>query len=285
MAFRVHVLSRVTGELGRLCGLGLLAGAALLLTNAGALGQAMGGPSLGGLGGGGAGGLGGGGLGGGGLGGGGLGGAGVGLGAGGLGGGGSTLAPSTALGPTVAIGGRGAVTSTTATTIPTASNPLRNYYNNLYQPGSVPPGSTSTLASFTSSSQGGFGQPLYGALTATVTTTSLTGGQPTTGGFTSIGQPKAPPYVTALSPDFVVPRRSPARLRRNLEAVLQRSRALQDAGNIQLVVTDSGVILRGQVKGARERRLAEALIRMTPGVQDVRNDLRVLTPVRRPSNY
>src|SRR5215831_14000410 len=98
MTFRMNILSRVLGELGRLCGLGLLAGAVLFLTNAAAFAQAMGGPSLGGPGGGGPGGGGPG---------------GGGLGAGGLGG---TLAPSANLGPTVAIGGR-AVTSTTATTI------------------------------------------------------------------------------------------------------------------------------------------------------------------------
>jgi hypothetical protein len=179
------------------------------------------------------------------------------------------------------------VTSTTATTIPTASNPLRNYYNNLYQPGSIPPGSTSTLAAFTSSSQGGFGQPLYGALTATATVTSagLAGPQATGAGFTSIGQTRSLPYITTLSPDFAVPRRSATRLRSQLRALLQRSSALRDAGNIRLVVTNAGVILRGQVNGARERRLAEALIRMTPGVQDVRNELQVLTPVGRSRNY
>jgi hypothetical protein len=163
---------------------------------------------------------------------------------------------------------------------------LRNYYNNLYQPGSVPPGSTSTLTTYSSASQGGFGQPLYGTPTATATVgvAGITGTQPSGAGFTTIGVPKAPPYVTGLSPDFEMPRRAPGQLRRNLQAVLSRSSALQGSGRIELVVKDSRVIIRGQVNTLRERRLAEALIRLTPGVGDVQNQLQVLMPVRRRSS-
>jgi osmotically-inducible protein OsmY len=67
-------------------------------------------------------------------------------------------------------------------------------------------------------------------------------------------------------------------LRNDLQSLLQRSSALRDAGNIQLVVSDSRVILRGRVRTPRDRRLAEALIRMTPGVQDVQNNLQVTSP-------
>jgi hypothetical protein len=211
-----------------------------------------------------------------------------GLGAGGLGAGGTSalggsLAPSTTLGPAIAIGGTGTVASTVGgTTIPSSSNPLRNYYNNLYQPGSLPPGSTTTLGSFSASSQGGFGQPLYGSPTATATVGigALQGTQGGGAGFSSVGLPKAPPYVTTLSDDFARPQRSPERLRTDLQSLLQRSSALRGSGDIQLVVNDSRVILRGRVRTPRDRRLAEALIRMTPGVQDVQNNLQVTSPAQ-----
>jgi hypothetical protein len=167
------------------------------------------------------------------------------------------------------------------TTIPSSSNPLRSYYNNFWQAGITGPGATTLPGTFSSSSLGGFGQPLYGTTgTAIASVAGLGGAQPSGAGFTSIGVPKTLPYITALSPDFPRPRRSTRQLRQQLRAVLSGSSALQNGAGIRLAVKNSRVTLRGQVPDARVRRLAEALIRMTPGVQDVQNNLQVGTGTR-----
>jgi hypothetical protein len=193
----------------------------------------------------------------------------------------TNLAPTAGLGPAVAIGGaaagRGGLAGPGVVAIPSATNPLRSYYNNFWQAGIIPPGGATATGSFSSAALGGFGQPLYGAAPAAAAVTGMASMSQGGAGFTSIGTPRTPPYVTALSPDFPRPRRSARQLRLQLRAVLDRSSALQGAGVIRLAVKNGRIIVRGQVRNERDRRLAEALIRMTPGVQDVQNELRVPT--------
>lgn len=189
------------------------------------------------------------------------------------------FAPQSAA-PTVSIGNtllRG--TGTGGAAIPSSSNPLGPYYGNLYTPGTT--SAAAATGQFTQPS--GFGQPLY----ATVSTTAAAGTPGAVGataatqsgaGFTTFGIPRSPAYYTALSEDFVMPRYPPEKLKNDVQAVLQRSSSLKAQGNIQVVVKGAVVVLRGDVKGARERRLAEALVRMSPGVRDVQNELQVTTP-------
>jgi hypothetical protein len=204
------------------------------------------------------------------------------------------LGPATNMAPSMTIGGsaggggagagRGAAGAAT-TSIPTTYNTFQPFYGNVLQPG-LGSNSISTLGpSTTSSATGGFGQPLFTVLTSTSATgtASTALGQSQGGaGFTTMGIKRAPAYITALSDDFVMPERSSAKLKQELQDVLQRSSALKGKGEFQLLVKDAKVVvLRGQVATARDRRLAEGLIRLTPGVQNVINELQV-TSLRTP---
>lgn len=191
----------------------------------------------------------------------------------------SSMAPSNAIGTsnTNSISGRTTTGTGTNTTIPvpTTYNPWGSYYLNAYQPG-LGYNLTGSQSSRSSNTGGPFGQPLYALQTATTTTsptTATTQTQPI--GFTTIGLIKAPAYVTALSSDFVVSRPTGGQLQQQLLAVLDRSSALRGQGNINLSVKGSEVTLKGQVSRDQLRRLAEGLVRMTPGVGEVRNELQV----------
>jgi hypothetical protein len=132
-----------------------------------------------------------------------------------------------------------------------------------------------------------FGQPLYSTTssgTATVsrgTTGGLGGGtgQISTSpyaGASSGSTRRAPSYITELALDQPAPRPSMARVRSELQGIISGASSLPSAGNIRVSVNSNGlVVLRGQVGTARERRLAENMLRLTPGVTRVRNDLRV----------
>jgi hypothetical protein len=194
---------------------------------------------------------------------------------------------SVALSPTSSVGGNtsnrtGTPGSTTGTNmpVPTTYNPWGAYYQNLYSPGL---GSSLTgtqgQGGRTTNTGGAFGQPLYSLVSTTPTTTTSTATTQTTQGlgFTTIGMNKAPSYVTALSEDLIVRPPSDTRLQNELRTILNRSSALKGQGAIQLIVKDSQVILKGQVNRDQQRRLAEGLVRMTPGVRDVLNELTVVS--------
>lgn len=271
----------------------------------GGLGSSIGGGSLGGggLGGGarstsfGASGFAGGGAG---LGSGGLGGGGIGQGsfgasgfAGGLGSGGfgSTAQGTSFRGPTLPLGSPTSSVGTGTGSFGyavSAANPLAAFYANPLAMGlGTGTGTTGTLAS------GGFGQPLYGNLTSTSPTLGgglgLTGGLgglgagntlTTTGGMgmSTVGIRRAPAYVAQIG--FSSPSSQPApvvssRMRTELEQTLSRSTSLPSKANIRIAFDGPLVVLEGTVADDRERRLAEGLVRLTPGVRDVINKLEV----------
>jgi hypothetical protein len=137
-----------------------------------------------------------------------------------------------------------------------------------------------------------FGTPIYGTTgTAGVTRTGVGG---TTGlgtfgaggtlsasittfaGASSAGIRRAPAYIT--EPVFDVPRRPRGEaIRGDLQAIIDRSSRLPSRSRIRVVTDGEVIILRGQVRDQRERRLAEAVIRLTPGVREVRNELKPTT--------
>jgi hypothetical protein len=213
---------------------------------------------------------------------------GAGMGGGGMGGGGAggasgtmgptataSLGPTAGLGPTVAIGGTNSLIQNAGSIsgVPSTANPWRTYYNNVLQLGL----STSPVGTYSSSAAGGFGQPLYSSVISTQqqSSTAAISTQSQQMGFSTWGMRRAPSYYTALSEDLPVRVHAPAKLKQDLYAVLQRSSSLPSKQNIEIQVQDSVVILRGQVSGPRERRLAEALIRLSPGVYDVQNELQI----------
>jgi osmotically-inducible protein OsmY len=99
-------------------------------------------------------------------------------------------------------------------------------------------------------------------------------------GFNSSGINRAPAFQTTLA--FPLPQVVPTKLQAETAQVLARATVLPSRDNIQVTVEKNGsgslVVLRGEVADSRERRLAESLIRLTPGVHDVRNDLVVRPP-------
>lgn len=70
---------------------------------------------------------------------------------------------------------------------------------------------------------------------------------------------------------------APSALQTSLQQMLTRSAGLQSSPNIQVVMEGATVVLRGSAADDHDRRLAEGLVRLTPGVHDVRNELQVRT--------
>jgi hypothetical protein len=87
----------------------------------------------------------------------------------------------------------------------------------------------------------------------------------------SIGIRRAPAYTTGIAFDYTP--RGPAAIRTDLQSVIARSSRLPSRDNIRVSMDGSTVVLSGRVATDRERRLADAIVRLTPGVQSVRNEL------------
>jgi osmotically-inducible protein OsmY len=64
-------------------------------------------------------------------------------------------------------------------------------------------------------------------------------------------------------------------IRTDLQDVLARSSRLKSRGSIQVASDGGVVVLRGTVPDDHERRHAESLVRLTPGVREVRNELKI----------
>ncbi|MCZ2343343.1 MAG: BON domain-containing protein [Bacteroidales bacterium] len=61
----------------------------------------------------------------------------------------------------------------------------------------------------------------------------------------------------------------------NLQAMLARTPFLTNAGQVRVLAEGKQVILQGTVSDSDEARLIEGMVRMTPGVSSVRNELTV----------
>jgi len=204
------------------------------------------------------------------------------------------------------------VGSMAATAIPTKNNPFTTYMGSAYAAGM---GSTNTLTpnnSLTSSSSGTssvsnfqllealsatqgsttFGTPLFPqSKTATGTGLGGLGGATQTAGrfagMTTFSMRRAPAFVTAIADNLkpnlyssLVP--PPKQMVLELRSALDRSTSLKAPSNILLHIEENTVVLTGVVASDKERRLAEGLVRVTPGVRDVRNELVVNRPSKNP---
>jgi len=179
------------------------------------------------------------------------------------------------------------------TGVPSTFNPFRASYMNPYAAGMQTTSTTlGNAANRSNASTKGFGQPVY----ATTTTTGnnlggvggiggiggvqgLNGGVATTTAdpfhFDNAGLRKTPAYSTVLADDLPVPAHPATQLAQSLRNVLDRSSQIRSQGTMQLRVENDVVILTGFVGNAREARLAENLLRLTPGVADVVNELQI----------
>jgi len=64
-----------------------------------------------------------------------------------------------------------------------------------------------------------------------------------------------------------------AEVQTNLRNILNRSTSLSNPGGIDVVMEEGVVIIRGRVASEDEARLAENMLRLSPGVRELRNEL------------
>ena len=176
-----------------------------------------------------------------------------------------------------------------------ASNSLGGYFNNPYYQG---------LPTNTKGTPGGFGAALYGATGGGTATTNgtgntinarsgnsaiTTGGRTQGGGQQAGGQqgggnasnqsgivialPRQISYTATLS--FKSPVATVSQMATDLRATLDRSTMLIDPRGVSLAMDGGVVVLSGRVASDDELRLVEGMVRLTPGVRDVRNELKV----------
>jgi hypothetical protein len=86
--------------------------------------------------------------------------------------------------------------------------------------------------------------------------------------------PQPTPIRFQVSVRFPTPPVVPAQMTTDLRGTLDRSTFLTNAAAVQVTSTTPGVVvLRGQVKDEEEARTAEGIVRLTPGVREVVNEL------------
>ena len=72
---------------------------------------------------------------------------------------------------------------------------------------------------------------------------------------------------------FPAPAVAPAQRLADVQAVLARSSMMANPAGVTVVQDGTAFVLRGAVASEDEARLAEGMVRLTPGVRDVRNEL------------
>ena len=170
-------------------------------------------------------------------------------------------------------GGGGGAAGSGTTFTPSTTGIFAGYYSNPLYPGR--PGSTN----ISNKTVGGFGQPSFGT---TTTTTQRTTGQAGRTGTATVGNQNQnrnnqniTPITYAMEVKFQAPAIVPARLQTDLLGLVSRTTAIRQPGNVRIEVAGTTVILRGQVADDEERRVVEGMVRMEPGVREVRNELTI----------
>jgi osmotically-inducible protein OsmY len=92
-------------------------------------------------------------------------------------------------------------------------------------------------------------------------------------GFSTVGTRRAPQFITTVG-FRSAPIASPAAIQTDIRQALDNSPRLTNGSRIQVAINGPVVVLQGNVASERERRVAELVVRMTPGVRDVRNELK-----------
>jgi osmotically-inducible protein OsmY len=139
-----------------------------------------------------------------------------------------------------------------------------------------------TLGLPSGSSKPRFGSPLYNITTSTVQGANRGGTATITGsgsvqsfsGASSVGIRRTPSYSTTVGFDYAPPSLGSLQAKAQ-ETIAKATRQLKSKDSILVEMDGETVVLRGSASNANERRLAEALVRLTPGIYDVRNELEV----------
>jgi hypothetical protein len=116
-----------------------------------------------------------------------------------------------------------------------------------------------------------FGQEGIYTKKTTTTTTAAAATASSAQGFTTYGTVRNPAYTTALGKNIPTVKHDSAVLEANLRAVINRASNIPSKGTIGVTVTGSTVELSGVVADKQERRIVEAMVRMSPGVRNVTN--------------
>jgi len=162
-----------------------------------------------------------------------------------------------------AIGGRSGTTAVGSTSF------LGSYYYNPFALG-LAAGNTSAS----------FGTPLYNLTTNTTGTASINTNMQNAmaNGFgMGVNIRRLPAYATTLK--FAVPPPPPpAQVRVDLQNMLAQTTQLNPADAVRITMDGPAVVLRGRVVDDDERRLVENMMHLSPGVNQVRNELAVAKP-------
>jgi hypothetical protein len=177
-------------------------------------------------------------------------------------------------------GGRGGTGSITSPGV-SSSNLYYGYYANPMTAGMTSSSGTGTTVNAP------FGTALYSNLMTT--TTGTTGARGGAGGFGAGGTAtvtsgmslpgpqstsrRVPTYSSTVRFRYNAP--APEQRRADLQSILARTSSLTQSAGIQVTMDGPAVVLRGKVADDDERRLAENVLRLSPGVREVRNELEV----------
>jgi hypothetical protein len=165
----------------------------------------------------------------------------------------------------------------------TSADLFAPYYVNPLAIGNVVPGANTAITQF--------GLPLYNSLypgsqitsifsSTTANTASTRSVPPLTNvspnNFGVVGYKAPPTYITSLGFNYTPP--APPQMKESAQAVLSRSSSLPK--DLRVSMDGATVVLQGKVTDASQRRLAENLVKLTPGIGPVRNELQVAAPAK-----
>lgn len=159
-----------------------------------------------------------------------------------------------------------------ATSIPSSTNPFVSSYG---EPLSM--GQPSKFLSGPVKDTVTFGKAIYTTTTATTSAGAASTITNPANGFTLNGVIRNPQYVTALSSDIPMVVHNTAALQSDVRSTIDRSSFVKSQATVQInVVSDGVVVLSGLVRSGREAELIEGMVRTTPGVRDVQNELKIV---------
>jgi hypothetical protein len=196
-------------------------------------------------------------------------------------------------GSSLGFTGGGGLTSGAGTNVPSSVSPFISTYANPLVAGMVNTSGQTTLNK-------AFGQPMFSTYSTAISgnTTSSFGGIGGTGGnfggsfggsfggagglsgntnfgFNTFGMTRTPNYAATLADDMPRVVHPNPQLQANIADILRRSTYAQSTTPLRIAVKDSVVFIEGAVPTARQKRLIEGMIRLTPGVRDVVNNLEI----------
>jgi hypothetical protein len=160
-----------------------------------------------------------------------------------------------------------------ATTIPSNANYLGSSFVNYFTLGQPQNYQNKFGAqNITPNITGTFGKYIYVANPST-STGGAASAQTMGVGFSTFPQPRAASYTTSFAESFPVIRPEIGQVQAEARDTIARSSMLKNKDSIQVAMNGPVVLLTGSVGSETERITAEGMVRMTPGVAEVQNNL------------